>query len=920
MTEFWPNAWHVHDVLRGQGELDDETVLGLRDLAVQRYVFIFRQFADARWFDQLRAVGLFSEPPAVRRDGETITADGWPIMAYLTAVAPELPDGVAEVLESLRTDNWWVIANAIETAAHLPATTAEGAILGVLRQWHSSSLHWTDPDALVAVLERLAEQPEPSGLTEAVFRITSRIWETRGVGYDVNEVLDPVTARLPSEKHGSVADGIELAMQHHALTAAEWSRFGVSLADLDRDLDDPVSTLLTAWLRIVEAEAKRTGASRALQRCLRLLGAEHRVVTEMGLRALRIALDRSAGDPTARGVLEGLAHRSAVLLDYQLEGEVLPLFAAHWSVLSLATRAAWIDELLRIGSQDEEAGPDRYAVRDWLGHLRAHLGDRELLLLERLEQELGPARMDFTGPRATGMFVGPVGPLSSDEISNLSPEDLLGLMRFVPGRGDDMFGPTPEGLGRQVRAEVARRPAEFVPLLDQIAQTVPYASVVHNVMWGLTEAFKSEDTRSPEARSAVIDFMLKAIERADGGLYEAEPHYGASQIVKGAADLLEDLASWMADAPEHDAIVRVLERILGDSEPAPEFEDRFGDENMDPPTLSLNTIRGRGVRAALALLSRSWNTDRESSLRERIEQILTTHVRSEPSPAVFSSFGFWLPQLVVYWRSFWAEHEATLLPRDREHSARWEAVFTTYLMFSRPHVRLAAELQEHYRLATERASQPQFPFLQKHGSRLLVHLAAVGLRPEDAPKGWNELVRQAVASLQSDQVGRAAAELAHALRDEALDVSTDWLLDFVKVRLIARRGQPFDRTEGRALGDLTFASRAPLAQSGGLLLDLAKRVPSLDGDRLLEYLRDVDAPRTRLGAAVLEAAIEAKQYQGFVRSRELMNGLLQEYAAIDPARGWAMVNVLGAEGIFDIEDLARSIYESGRLDGLQPST
>lgn len=910
MTDFWPRVWEAGRTLAESNELDERTATALRDPAVQRFVFGYKGFSDPAWFHQFRAAGLFKDPPGVQRHGDRMTAEGWPVMSYLTAAASEVPAEVADVLGSLVTDNWWVIASAIETAGSLPVPASEDAILHVLRQWHSSSVHWTDPEALVAVFERLAGQPDLSSLTEAVFRVMSRIWEVRGVGYDVSEVLTSATERLPSASHGSIADGIELAILHRVVTSTEWSGFGVSLSDLDRDMEDPLSELLTTWLRIANAETKRSGASGALQRCLRLLGSEHRIVKQMGLRALRIAFDRSPDDPAAHEVLEGLARQPIVLLYYDYEAEILPLFSSHWTRLSLETRASWIDALHRIGSADEDSTASRYAVRNWLGHLRRYVGDRELLLLQRLESELGPARTEFSGPRTSGSFIGPVGPLPQKEIAKLSAQDLLGLMRFVPGRGDDMFGPTPEGLGRQVQAEVARRPGEFLPVLNDVAESVPYASIVHSVTWGLNEAFKNEAERTPAARSAVLAFMSGAIERADAGRYESERYYGASQVVKGAAGLLEDLAAWMAEAPEHDELLKLLDRILSDPEPAPEFEARFGGENMDPPSLSLNTTRGRGVRAALALLSRSWNPGREGPLREGIETLLSAHVGRESSPSVFSSFGIYLPQLVAYWPGFWAEHAERLLPEGPENGQRWEAVFTTYLMFNGPNLRVVTELREHYRLATERANEAEYPFLRKHGSRLLVHLAAIGLPPQEGPEGWGELLRAAIAALPSDQVGRAAAEVAHAVRDGALEVSGDWLLHFVAVRLIARRGHALDRTEGRALADLTFVSRAPLVKSGGLLLDLTKRATALDGNRLLEYLREVDSPRTKLGAAVLDAGVRAKLYQGFIRSPELLLTSVKEYSTVDPTRSWTIVNLLGAAGVFDCEELARTLYES----------
>src|SRR5690349_14143284 len=111
---FWESAWSTLAQLEaGPSHVPDKSALLARltaDLSLQRSVFVVRGFAEPAWLAPFRNEGLFDTPPPVEPVEGGLRASGWPALAYLREVVAGDPRVCADVLESLRSDNWWVIS------------------------------------------------------------------------------------------------------------------------------------------------------------------------------------------------------------------------------------------------------------------------------------------------------------------------------------------------------------------------------------------------------------------------------------------------------------------------------------------------------------------------------------------------------------------------------------------------------------------------------------------------------------------------------------------------------------------------------------------------------------------------------------------------------------------------------------------
>src|SRR5262249_41299980 len=136
---------------------------------------------------------------------------------------------------------------------------------------------------------------------------------------------------------------------------------------------------------------------------------------------------------------------------------------------------------------------------------------------------------------------------------------------------------------------------------------------------------------------------------------------------KGSADLVDDLSAWMITTPRTGQLLELMAILLASDDPNRDTENRFGGDNMDPPTLALNTARGRTVRALLSLLSQYWGSsgrDPTDHLHHQLAAVARSHAESEASPSVLSGFGLCLGQLIVYEDNLWEEVRPFVLPPD----------------------------------------------------------------------------------------------------------------------------------------------------------------------------------------------------------------------------------------------------------------
>lgn len=915
--DFWPRAWALEAALGDSDPTAVDPPSIVRELpgdfVLQRFIFLHRGWADSSWFVTLRAGGLFDSPPDVERVAGGLRTQAWPALTYLKRVAGTHAGPVAEILGRLQTENWWVITDGLDATEDLPDELALPAVAHLLAEWQRTPVSWSDPRLLVRVLKRVINAPS-AGVASvvSVARVLDRLWGDHTDRYELDEVLRGL-GDLDTGTRFLVADGIELVLTGRRGQRRFMSQsFGPRLEDLNVDRSDPAELLAARWLELTQDEPKERGADAALRRAIRLLAVSDALVRQMGLRSLRVALDARPSDTFARRLLTEVAQDER-LLEHEGEiSELLGLFRAHFGLLDPEGQASFVERLIELAASDQVS--DRYYARDWLNAVRAHLGPRERVTLASLETELGTPRERFETPRAVAGFVGPVGPLTSGDAAAMSATDLLAMMRNVPRIESDYRDSSVESIARLVKAQIERRPQEFLPILDEIASTVDYPVILHHIIWGLSELYAKEEARDQDVRNDLLRFIATVAERAQAATLDEESHYGygTNSLLRAIADFLEDLAPWLATSTATSEVLTALDAVLSSQDPTPDHEERFGGSNMNPPDLALNTARGRGVRAMLHLLIVAAEDESRADLVAELSERARRHASAEWSPSALSGYGFYLPWLVTRTPDLWAQVKPDVLPSEGSE-LKWEAVFTTYVTFNRLYPAVANDVREHYLLAISRVSDSGLAFLQKHADRLLQHLITLALPDGQGSEEWSAPLEAALAAVPEGEAQSALTALGHAVRREGLDLSLDWVMGLTTRRLDAMRAQ---RRPEEATGflELLEAMGAPPARAGGAILNLMYAGATVRTWSLIEYLDEFDAPRSDMGVRILLRAMEVKEFGAFVRDQESFGALLADYATAAPIPTWKLVNELAAVGMFSVEETAL-VLAPGANDG-----
>ncbi|MBC7217165.1 MAG: hypothetical protein H5U36_03125, partial [Candidatus Caldatribacterium sp.] len=179
---------------------------------------------------------------------------------------------------------------------------------------------------------------------------------------------------------------------------------------------------------------------------------------------------------------------------------------------------------------------------------------------------------------------------------------------------------------------------------------------------------------------------------------EADPDWDWTR--KAIADLLSaGLENRPGSIPIgfREKVWAILEPLTEDPDPTPEDEQRYGEPNMDPATLAINTTRGVAMEAAIRYAL--WvqrhlekGPDSKEGLQKGFEnmpevrEVLNTHLNTakDPSLAIRAVYGFWFPWLVVLDEQWAREHVGYIFPLDENQEAHFDAAWDTYVSFCLP--------------------------------------------------------------------------------------------------------------------------------------------------------------------------------------------------------------------------------------------
>lgn len=466
------------------------------------------------------------------------------------------------------------------------------------------------------------------------------------------------------------------------------------------------------------------------------------------------------------GEADRLIREDDVLADYRLTHETAELLRAHFASLGSAATDrvfAWID-----GDSADDDLDDLQKRRRRLNRysfIRDALSSERLAEFESLVDELGEPSPTADFLTYAGTFAGSTSPLDPAVAASMTPAALAEFAASWAPDSGFAWPPAPsiDGLAATVRVAVKERPDLFSSEAMRFSELEP--TIVRSVLNGFDDALRGE---SQIAWGSVFELCASVaahpFEEGDPGqVGDGDPGFrwargAVTDLLRTAFDAQHLLSpSWRATA------WNLIVRLVADPNPDEAHEERYGGDNMDGFTLSLNTNRGKAVNAAVKYglwLHRNDDSVEIPELFALIDTRLDEQV--ERSVAVRSAIGRWFPWLQLL-NPQWAEARATSVFGAPESPSRLGlAAWASFLAYTEPYDSVYGLLAPWYRAAIDRGFDAEFSAGRGHepGETVGEHVAALAWRGVAPPDVYLAFLDEATDSLAGRVVrfiGRAVA-------------------------------------------------------------------------------------------------------------------------------------------------------------------
>jgi hypothetical protein len=178
---------------------------------------------------------------------------------------------------------------------------------------------------------------------------------------------------------------------------------------------------------------------------------------------------------------------------------------------------------------------------------------------------------------------------------------------------------------------------------------------------------------------------------------------------------------------------KVIYQLTNDPNPTEAYEARYGGSNMDPLTLSLNTIRGTAFHTLFKYLNwcrKQLNVEEGFEATPEVREVLEQHVdfEADKSLAVRGVYGERLPWLATIAPDWVTEYFDKLFPNGQNHSNFRKSVWETFINYTQPYDSVFEVLRNEYGNAIERLGEESLYKSEKSANHLAEHLNVLYIR------------------------------------------------------------------------------------------------------------------------------------------------------------------------------------------------
>ena len=729
---------------------------------VESFRYFFRK-ADVRWLSFLDRHGLLPST--------------WEVADYLARVAAVASEDVMAIIERTGTnaEQWATRKGLIGASIPMPVEISRRLVDKISKE------HWleeTHADLLAFSLNDLFDVFLAAGEHGQALRLSALLLQGKyGPGshlnnYPLEQLLKrftsiPVRELSPYIKALAQSLGKTLALERPGEQDDGALTWRPAVEDNDQNWqhgetkDHLVNTLRDVLSRYVEylSDAKDLNVAAALDDLLKW-EPQYSIFTRLKLDCYRHYPTLFA--PEIERAIGEYFEPPSVWHEYFL------LLKERFAHLKKGVRTHYLDLVDRGPKNDQDAAYSHHWKARRISPIVDQLSAADA---KRFADVLDDARNlekpDFLSHHSSG-WVGPTSPISETDLAAMPISEAIDHLATWEPLKDRWFSSSREGLGQTLSTIVAKNAEAFSRDAQRFIDPRIRPVYVYHLFLGLREGLKAKARLDWPNIVALMSVLAGQAEAGTLPTFEADGrHYSWEVEWEGTfreiANLVEDGLRNNDGGPSfvcRDAIWKVIAFLCEHADPTPEYEKQYGGNNMEPVTLSLNTIRGRAFHALFAYIfwcDRHLGQEKASGSRipHETKDVLESHLNTarDPSLAVRSVYGQFFPWLLVYdppWAKTLIDRIFPAKDADLRYAA-WETYLANGVFLS-----LYTALKPQYELAISEASRfkPTRRYWADPVERLAHHMVVAYLFRAEADKGamWSKFFQKATPTQRGKAV------------------------------------------------------------------------------------------------------------------------------------------------------------------------
>jgi len=936
------------------------------------YQYFFDQLNTPDWIDPLWKEGFFRNPPPPIEEGKYVRFPVWPESQYLVRMTAHKPEEVLDIILQIPdTGNVRIYADLADAALKMPPELAV-RLLDKAKVWAQSPyqsflwdklgrliVHYARGGQVEAALELASvfleilpdPRPREESEKEEILQLAPRP-QTRLSEWDYGEFLEHFFPELLKEAGiGAFTLLCDLLEAYVRLSRRRPEEQGPedysfiwrpAIEEHPQNFSHGLKDFMVAAIRDSAETLVRENKAETRRLVQHLEKRPWRIFHRIALHIMNIYWD-AIPDIGAKRLLDEEQFKRR-----RPEHEYSRLLEEHFDKLAEEQKQKFFEWI--------EAGPDLNKFKesveqdtgkrptdddaqrfkktwqqDHLALIRAHLEKEWKQRYEELLAEYGEPELPVDFPFYGGpLWGGPTSPKSAEELQGMSVADIVQLLKNWQPSGKDME-PTPEGLGRVLASAIGQDPSKFAAEAAGFKGLDP--TYIRSLIEGLRDGLKQgRSFKWPLVLDLCTWVIGESIEIPGRQFRDdlfADPNWGWAR--KAIADLLA--AGFDKNAIPFDLRDKawsILEPLTGDPEPTPDDEAK---STMSPADLSINRTRGEAMHAVFRYAlwvarsieklpdgseRRARGFEEMTEVREVLNKRLDT--TEEPSLAIRSVYGQWLPRIVLLDRNWAQANVAKIFPKDKSQKVLHDTAWAAYVTFNRPSAELFDILNEQYAAAVDRLDEPAQeakPFYSSEES-LSEHMMAFYWRGKldlADPKG---MLAQFWARANEQLRGHVLVVLGRWLYDIKESISPDVLerlRTLWEARLaVAKAAQAAEgyKAEMIAFGWWFASGKFDDAWALSQLDEVLKIASKAEPDHLvLERLAALAPAMPRQVVNCMEGIIRGDRegwgiYRWRDEGRQILSIALRSGDKEAAANAVNLIHLLGSRGYFEFRDLLPS--------------